>query len=69
MSSRTSVKEHKESHKHEKGYTPTAQSHGIDRSMVAHGNHEGSAPKGGDKVSAKMAADETTALDDERGTN
>ena len=42
MSSRDCVKEHKETAKHVEGYKPTAASHGVDRSMVAQGNHKGS---------------------------
>ena len=93
---------HRETHKHEEGFHPTAKSHGVDKSMIAQGNHQGSgyvhvvtasislslsfpfsislykqhntptpnrAPKGDTAVGKHMAADETTALDDERGSN
>ena len=33
---------HRETHKHEEGFHPTAKSHGVDKSMIAQGNHQGS---------------------------
>ena len=38
---RDEVQEHKETRKHVEEKKPTAQGHGVDRSMVAQGTHKG----------------------------
>jgi len=70
MSSRLNTQDHKESHKHEEEPKATAKGHGIDRSMVAQGNHKGSgAPKFSNNVNSALADADVEALDDERGAN